>query len=131
MYTLTWTVLPTDNPLAAVTASAILPPSVTWTGTIVPSTETISYSADTGVVTWNIGSLPKATSTPKSRTVSFQVKVKPTKSQVGSPLTLLGETIVTATDTVTQTTIETKKPGLTTRFDTDPIYTEGADRVVP
>ncbi len=130
-YTLTWTVLPTDNPLTLVTASAILPPSITWTGTIVPSTETIAYNSDTGVVTWNIGALPKATSTPKSRTVSFQVKVKPTKSQIGSQLTLLGETIVTATDTVTQTTIEAKKPALTTRFDTDPIYTEGADRVVP
>jgi hypothetical protein len=130
-YTLVWTVLPTDNPLAAVTASAILPPSVTWTGTIVPSTEAISYSADTRVITWNIGALPKATTTPKSRTVSFQVKVKPTKSQVGNPLTLLGETVVTATDTVTETTIESKKAPLTTRFDTDPIYTEGADRVVP
>ncbi len=130
-YTLRWTILPTDNPLAAVTASAILPPSVTWTGNIVPSTETITYNADTRVLTWNIGPLPKATSTAKSKSVSFQVKVKPTKSQVGSTVSLLGETIVSATDTVTETTIESKKPPLTTRFDTDPIYTEGADRVVP
>jgi hypothetical protein len=129
-YTVTWTILPSDNPLSTITASAILPNGVNWAGVIVPSTESVSYSPDTRTVTWNIGSLPKASATPRSKSVSFQVKVKPTKSQVGSPLELIGESTVTATDTVTSTQITTTRAGLTTKFATDPIYTEGRDRVV-
>jgi len=129
-YTISWTILPSDNPLSAITASTVLPTGVNWAGVIVPNTESVSYSPDTRTVTWNIGSLPKATSTPRSKSVSFQVKVKPTKSQVGSSLELIGETSVTATDTVTSTQITTTRAGLTTKFATDPIYTEGRDRVV-
>ncbi len=129
-YTITWTMLPSDNPLRAITAAAVLPTGINWTGVIVPSTEQISYNPDTRTVTWNVGSLPKATSIPRSKTVSFQVKAKPTKTQVGTPLDLLGETSITATDTITDTTLTSTRPALTTRFDTDPVYTEGKDRVV-
>ncbi len=130
-YTIMWTVLPSENPLTNVVASAELPQGVSWTGTIIPSTETISYNPDTRIVTWNVGVLPKAlTSTPKSRSVSFQVANKPTRSAVGSDIMLLGDTTVSATDAVTQTNIVSTRPKLTTKFATDPIYTEGADRVV-
>ncbi len=130
-YTVMWTVLPSENALTGVTATAVLPVGVNWTGTIVPTTESIAYSADTRTVTWNIGSLPKSTSTPKTKIVSFQVKVRPTRSQIGSPIDLMSETRVVATDTVTNTPITLTRPKLTTKFDTDPIYTEGADRVLP
>lgn len=130
-YTVSWTSMPSQNPLTGVTASAVLPLGVAWTGTIVPSTENITYSADTRTVTWHIGSLPRATATPKSKSVSFQLSAKPTKTQVGDYLTLLGETTVTGTDTITNTPVTLSRPALTTKFDTDPIYTEGADRVLP
>lgn len=130
-YTLMWSILPSENTLTNVIATATLPVGVNWTGVIVPSTESISFSPDTRVVTWNIGALPKSlTNTPKTRTVSFQVKTKPTRSMVGSNITLLDQTTVSATDTATQTSILTTRPALSTKFDTDPIYTEGADRVV-
>lgn len=130
-YTVTWTVLPTTNPLANVTASAVLPAGVVWTGTIVPSGEAVSYNPDTRKITWNIGSLPKATTIPRSKSVSFQVKIKPTKVQVGSVLDVLGETTISGTDVVTKTNITANRPALTTKFDTDPVYTEGKERVIP
>ncbi len=130
-YTVTWTLLPTDNPLSNVAVSAPLPDGVNWTNVIVPSTESITFNPDTKLVTWTVGSLPRATAIPKNKTASFQVKVKPTKTQVGSTVSLLGESTVTATDSVTTTPITIVKPTLTTKFDTDPIYTEGRDRVVP
>ena len=130
-YTITWTMVPSDNPLTAISASTVLPSGVNWTGVVVPSTEAVSFSPDTRTVTWNVGALPKATNTPRSKTVSFQVKAKPTKSQAGEPLRLIEETKIVATDTVTDTQITTTRPPLTTKFDTDPAYTEGKERVLP
>ncbi len=130
-YTLAWTLLPTDNALTGTSVSAVLPTGVIWTGTTSPTTENLSYNADTRTVTWNAGSLPKATTSPKTRSVAFQVKVRPTKSQVGNYLTLLGDSTVVATDSVTQTKLTASRPALTTKFDTDPAYTEGKDRVLP
>lgn len=129
-YTITWSMIPSDNPLRAVSASTVLPIGVNWTGVIVPTTETVSFNPDTRTVTWNVGSLPKASATPRSKAVSFQVKVKPTASGVGSQVELIGDTTVVATDTVTETQITTTRPSLTTKFGTDPVYTEGKERVV-
>ncbi len=130
-YTVMWTVLPSENALMGVKATAVLPAGVNWTGVVVPSTEGISYNSENKTVTWNVGVLPKATSIPKSKSVSFQIKVRPTKSQIGSAVDLLGPTTITATDSVTQTSVTAIKGGLTTKFETDPVYTIGADRVVP
>lgn len=130
-YTVTWTVAPSQNILTNTIATATLPGGVNWTGTIAPLGESVTYNSDTKTVTWNIGPLPKATATPKNKSISFQVKVRPTKTQVGETLDLLGPTTVTATDAVTQTTVSTTTSSLTTKFDTDPIYIIGADRVVP
>jgi hypothetical protein len=130
-YTILWTMLPSDNPLNNISASAVLPIGVNWAGVVVPNTELVEYNPDTRTVIWKVGGLPKATATPRSKSVSFQVKVKPTKSQVGQALDLMGTTSVTATDMVTDTQITTLRAPLTTRFDTDPVYTEGRDRVLP
>jgi hypothetical protein len=44
---------------------------------------------------------------------------------------LLGETTITATDTVAGVPITATRGSVTTKFDTDPAYTTGTDRVVP
>ncbi len=130
-YSINWTILPTDNALTNITATATLAPGVNWAGIIVPSSENVTYNADSRTITWMIGAMPKMTSTPKNRTVSFQVKAKPTKSQAGNSLVLMGETTITATDTVANVQIQTTRSTITTKFDSDPAYTEGKDRVLP
>jgi hypothetical protein len=130
-YTVTWTIQPAENALSRVVATATIPVGTNWTGVIVPSTEDIRYNPDSRTVTWNVGSLPRATATPRSKSVSFQVKVKPTKSQIGSEPVLLGETAISATDAVTNTTVSTIRPELTTVLATDPAYTPGKERVLP
>ncbi len=130
-YTLTWTIQPAENALSRVMSSAVLPNGTTWTGVINPSTEDVRYNPDTRTVTWNAGSMPRATATPRSKSVSFQVKVKPTKTQVGSELSLLGETEISATDAVTNTAVSATRPALTTVLATDPLYIVGKERVVP
>lgn len=130
-YTIMWSILPSENAITDATASAILPSGVDWTGKTMPSTEDVTYNTATRTVTWNIGPLPATSGTPASRSASFQVQVKPTTSEIGNPLDLLGQTTVTATDSVTQTPITTTRAALTTKLDTDPAYTTGKDLVVP
>jgi hypothetical protein len=122
---------PVENPLNNAVAIAVLPIGVVWTGVISPQSEAISYAPETRVVTWNIGPLPKATNTPVVRTVSFQVKVRPNKSQIDSRLYLLGETKVQAVDSVANTPLTFTRPELTNELSTDPIYSVGKEKVLP
>jgi hypothetical protein len=63
--------------------------------------------------------------------VSFQLSVRPISSQVATELQLLGVTTVSATDAVAKVPVTLDRQPLTTRLDTDPIYTAGKERVVP
>lgn len=130
-YTVEWIMRPVENPLSTATARAILPLGVTWMGVVSPQSETVTYDPETRIVSWNIGGMPKATNILLTRSVSFQVKVKPTKDQVGSELQLLGETTISATDTVANTPLSITRPGLTTRLGTDPAYSTGKEKVLP
>jgi hypothetical protein len=130
-YTIQWFMRPVENPLNNAVAIAVLPIGVVWTGVISPQSEAISYAPETRVVTWNIGPLPKATNTPVVRTVSFQVKVRPNKSQIDSRLYLLGETKVQAVDSVANTPLTFTRPELTNELSTDPIYSVGKEKVLP
>lgn len=130
-YTISWTVVPSENPLSNVMATATLPLAVSWNNKILPESETVVYNPTNKTVTWNIGHLPRATDIPKSRTMSFQITAKPTASYIGNNIELLGATTITATDTVTNTPISITKPPLTTELTSDPVYTQGKDRVLP
>ncbi len=130
-YTVTWTARPTDNPLSNIIATATLPQGVIWAGVIIPQAEVLTYNPDTREVKWSAGVLPKATAIPLSKSVSFQIKVRPTVGQIGTEPELLSETRITATDAVANVTLETTRPSLSTRLDTDPAYTPGEEKVLP
>lgn len=130
-YTISWTMKPADNPLGGATAKAILPIGVVWAGVVSPQSEVVSYSPESRVVTWNIGSVPKAIGTSGSRQVSFQVKIKPQKNQIDSSVDLLGETTISATDTVAGAPVTITRPPLTTVLSSDPAYSAGKEKVLP
>jgi len=130
-YTINWTIRPTDNALTNARAMAVLPSGVSWAGVIVPQSEALSYNADNRTIIWNIGSVPRATSTPQARTVSFQVKAKPTKNPIGLQSNLPGQTKKTTTNAQANVPLTITRPELSTRLDTDPVYTPGAERVLP
>jgi hypothetical protein len=129
-YTVTWTARPSENPLTNITASAVLPPGVDWSGVISPQSAAVTYSPDTRTVTWTVGVLPAATSVAQNSTVSFQVSVKPTADQVGQELSLLGETTVVGTDATANVPLTVTRPALTTSLSSDPVYSAGKERVV-
>ncbi len=130
-YTLTWTVRPSENALSGYRASAVLPAGVVWSGVVSPQAEPILYNPETRTIAWDVGVVPRATSTPQSRSVSFQVKVRPTTEQIGLELPLLGATVVTATDTVANVPLTRTLPDLSTRLDSDPAYSPGKEKVLP
>jgi hypothetical protein len=130
-YTVTWTARPSENPLTNIVATAVIPAGTTWAGVIAPQAEPVSYNADTRTVTWNAGVLPKVGTAVQSKTVSFQVSVKPTKNQVGQAMPLLGPTTITGTDTVAKVPLTITRPALTTVLSSDPVYSTGKERVVP
>lgn len=130
-YTITWTARPTNNPLTNVVAKATLPAGIVWAGVVVPKTENVTYNPDSRVVMWNAGSLPKATNIPLSKSVSFQIKAKPTASQIGTEIMLLSQTALSATDASANAPLSATRPELTTRLDSDPSYTLDGGRVLP
>lgn len=130
-YTITWSARPSENALSSYKASAVLPASVVWSGTVSPQGEPIVYNPETRTILWDVGVLPRATNIPQSRTVSFQVKVKPTTEQIGVELPLLEVTQITANDTIANVPVTLIKPALTTRLSSDPAYSAGKEKVLP
>lgn len=130
-YTIEWVMRPVENPLSSAVATAVLPLGVSWMGVVSPQSETVSYDPETRIVSWNIGGMPRATGTLLVRSVAFQVKVKPQKIQIDSELQLLGETSISATDTVANAPLSITRPALTNRLSTDPAYSTGKEKVLP
>ena len=130
-YTVTWTARPSENALSGYRATAVLPVGVIWAGTVSPQAEPVVYNPDNRTISWDVGVLPRATSTPQSRSASFQIRIRPTIEQKGSEPQLLGETTVVATDTIANVPLTLVKPALSTRLNSDPAYSSGKEKVLP
>jgi hypothetical protein len=130
-YTITWSIRPVENQMSSLFATATLPAGVTWNGLVMPVSEDITFNPDNRIITWNIGNLPKATSIPKVRSVSFQIGLKPTMFQVGSKPRLLSETTVTGIDGVSGTSVIKKTGEVNTQIIKDPVYDTNDEFVIP
>ncbi|MBP6858871.1 MAG: hypothetical protein KBC33_03535 [Candidatus Pacebacteria bacterium] len=125
-YTILWTV---DNTSSAVTnaqVTATLPAYVKWLGAVSPSSESITYDENSGLVTWNIGNVGTyTTDSSRRREVYFQVSFQPGVNLANQSPTLLNQATLSAIDSFTGTQLQNKQDYLTTRFSTDPEYKEG------
>ena len=125
-YTVTWTVTNSSNPLTGGVAKAQLPTYVDWVGTKSPATENISYDDTTRTVTWNIGQVAAGTGTTGAgRSVSFQVRLNPSTSQIGSTPKLTLDSTAMAKDTYTGQTVSANRAAVSTRLDNDPSFPVG------
>lgn len=130
-YTVTWSVVNPSNELRSTVAKTILPSYVQWLGATSPFSEDITYNSNTGEVTWNVGDVSAGVgSDSPAREASFQINFAPSVSQQGEKVPLTGDTSVTAYDSFTKTNINLSKDGVTTRISSDPIYTEGMEKVI-
>jgi hypothetical protein len=114
-YTITWSLINSDNDIDGVTVSAILPSYVKWTGSVSPQGEDITYNQETGYVIWTAGKVPAGTGkTSAPRTASFQIAFSPSISQIGQYPVLLKESVVRGIDNFAGTQIFFNISSLTT-----------------
>lgn len=120
-YTVVWTINNTANAVSGAEVRASLPTYVRWLGNISPTNENLIYNETTGEVIWRAGQIAQGTgSIAGEREVSFQVALTPSISQIGSSPELLGDTVLTGTDTFTGVKLESKKGRLSTQLYNDP-----------
>ncbi len=130
-YTIEWTVSNSANPVTGAVAVATLPPYVEWAGRTAPESESLSYNEITREVTWNIGTVNAGVGIQGGgRTASFQVAITPSLSQVGSTLSLVGETKLTGTDSFSHAALQSIRPLINTRILNDPAYQNNWEKVV-
>lgn len=130
-YTIEWTVSNSANPVTGAVAVASLPSYVEWVGSTAPESESLSYNEITREVTWNIGTVNAGVGIQGGgRTASFQIAITPSLSQVGSTLSLLGETKLTGSDSFSRAALQSIRPLINTRLTNDPGYQNNWEKVV-
>lgn len=122
-YTIHWIITNYSTDLQNVAVSAYLQSGTTCTGTITSNiaSSTPTCNAANGLVTWNIPFIPATagvTGAPVEAVI--QVTNTPAVNQVGSPVTLLGPTALTATDAFTGVSLQGSAAVLTTQLSNDP-----------
>ncbi len=123
-YTVTLSVQNGTNDIGSASVTATLPSYVTWKDrTNGPGT--MSYDKIKRVVTWNVGSVESNTSVFGS----FQVGIIPSKSQLDTSPTLVGEQFLRADDLFTNSVVQSTNPAVTTEMSTEAGYPKGNGRV--
>ena len=129
-YTITWSVTNSANTLTDGVATATLPTYVDWVGTASPQSESIEYDSTTRSIKWRIGQVPVGAGlSAPSKSVSFQVRLLPSTSQVGSTPKLILDMATSARDTFTKQLLSASRSGLSTRLDNDPGFPAGGEIV--
>lgn len=130
-YTITWTVTNSFNNLKDVKVKSFLSPNVGWIGNMDPEDKKISFNSDTGEIVWDIGDMKMDTGDKNpAETVSFQIFVIPSASQIGKEINLLEETIVSGVDVFSDEKIINSKSFINTNIISDPSYFKDIGRVV-
>ena len=115
--TLVWTVTNTSNSIDDGVVTTTLPSYVTWNNRTTPTSENITYNSATRQVRWDLGTVERGTgfSSP-ARTVSFQVSLSPSLSQVGTSPLLTEDVILEGIDRFTENTLRDINREHTTRL---------------
>jgi len=130
-YTITWTVTNSFNNLKDVKVTSFLSPNIGWIGNMDPENKKVVFNSDTGEIIWDIGDMKMDTGDKNpAETVSFQVFIIPSASQIGKEVNLLEETIVSGVDVFSDEKIVNSKPLINTNIISDPSYFKDIGRVV-
>ncbi len=105
-YTVYWQVLNVSNDLSDVVVEAFLPSYVQWENKVYQTGEDIKYEAASGKITWKIGKLAASTGILlPTRTVTFQVGLTPSLSQLGQTIEVVKAPQVSGSDDFTDAEI--------------------------
>lgn len=130
-YTITWSVSNTANNVSKAVARSSLPSWVRFVGPISPTDEDLNYNPSTKEIVWNVGNIPKGTGiTTPDHSVSFQVAISPSLSQVGTKPVLIRDVVLTGHDNFANVDVRANKSSLTTGLDSDPLLPSSGGIVV-
>ena len=89
-------------------------------GQVSPAGENINYNSSTKEIVWSADRIAKGAGvTGVSRTVSFQVSLSPSLSQVGTTPVIINSATLTGHDDFANVDVKVGKPSLNTRLDSD------------
>ena len=130
-YTIIWTLANPSNDVETATVEAVLPVYIQWKGATSPVNESVLYNPNTHTVSWDVQHLKRGTGVGGAapRSVSFQVGITPSISQVGEAPTLVLESLFKGTDTFTKTLAKVARPAINTRIVKDPAFRSGTDEI--
>ncbi len=107
LYTATWEILNSTNDVETTKVIGLLPTYVTWTGNVYPISEDITYDSTSRRIIWSPGRISAGTGhSAPSRSVSFQLKIRPSISQIGYTPDLVNSISVSSFDAFAKTKIE-------------------------
>ncbi len=131
-YTVVWTVTNTSNIVTGARVTAILPAYVTWTGKVSPENTSISYNPVGGIVTWQVGEVPRnADIGSGAKQIAFQVSLLPSANQAGEVPEIVSRSSITGVDSFTSVTLQNNAPALSTRTTADLLWKPGNEIVQP
>lgn len=126
-YAILWSIANSVHDLKDLTLKTQLPDGVEWSGETTADGGTIGYDAMTRTVTWKVDAIGRATPTLNGK---FNVTVTPKQTQQDSYAPLTTGALLSATDTVTKTTLtRTLDPDTTECANDDKV--KGKGLVVP
>ena len=129
--TINWAISNTFNNTSNVTVAAVLPSYVKFLNNVSPQNEDLTYNPISGEVNWNVGNIKTNTGySTAPRQVSFQISFSPSLTQIGSVPTILGESVLKATDTFTNSALSARANYLTTDMASDPKYKFGQGVII-
>lgn len=130
-YVIYWYLQNTTNEVSTVTVTTTLPKGVVWADDSSVSAGDILYDATERTVSWTINKIPRHVGQYIPELYGeFVVTITPTAAQEGTVVTLLTQSLLTATDSFTQAAIRKSTGVATTDIPTDPLKT-GQGEVVP
>jgi hypothetical protein len=130
-YTIVWTLSNTANSISKTQINSTLPPWMTFVGPFLPANEDLTYNPSTKGILWNVDRIQRGAGiTGASRSVSFQVSLNPSLSQVGTTPTIINDAILTGHDDFANVDIRVNKSGLNTQLDSDASFPANGSNVV-
>ena len=100
-----------------------LPSWVNFVGSFLPVDANLTYNSSTRQIVWNVDRIASGAGiTGAPQTVSFQVSLNPSLSQVNTTPTLLNDAVLTGHDDFANVNVSVTKSALNTDLSSDPTF---------
>ncbi len=130
-YVIYWYLQNTTNEVSTVSVTTELPTGVVWADNGSVSAGDIVYDPTARTITWTINKIPRHVGQFIPELYGeFAVTITPQSADIGSTVTLLQQSLLTATDVFTDASIHQTTGLTTTDLPTDPVKT-GQGEVIP